>query len=536
MTSPTPSAAVPPSGGSAPGASVTTHRPNAFFDWIREAGIVRTRGWLGGVAAGIATRTGIDAALIRGILVAITLLGFPAVLLYAILWLVLPDENDAIALQQLFRGRFQPQMIGIVATFLFAMVPFTSLISRAWQALTQPAMVVSVGTSDGVTYYSDPAYGWDWTTTSVLPILMTLGAIALAIVAAVLIVAAARRRSIAAPAASSTVPAASMATAPVGPAGVVTGVDETVIAAEPASPIDEAPTDPDKFAQWREQHAQTQRDREAFLVSQQDDQAAKERAAQEHAAARGAFLRQLSARRAERRATNPRASLGYNLGVVGAAVVVACVVILTHMDGGFTEALGLGAFGGAIVLALGMVAAGAMRRRSGFLALATVTALAVGGGATVATRPGSLVWDGASVFAGNMARVDQPFGALYVYTDPLNGSHEPLAITKGDGYTVIYVEAGTDLEFDAALGEGSNVSISIEKANGEYGGQDLVPVVRDGQQTYDVSIETYRADLESETQRITLEQTSGWVDIVVLPDWNNPDVASHIDPKITVQK
>ena len=534
---------------------------SAFFGWIRDAGIVRTRGWFGGVAAGIAGRTGIDVALIRGIFVVITLFGFPAVLLYAILWLVLPDESGAIPLQLLCRGRFQPQMIGILATFLFALIPFNTLAARAWQALTQPAIFVS--DSGGTTYYSGTAYDVGFSYAPWGPTMLAVGAVVLAIIAAVLIVAAARRRR-GARAAAAAVGTASMVnvasadgvTTPAAAAPIVAGMSATPgsalgsdaepWAATPAVGADEqadasdvdatAPTDPDEFAQWREQHAQAQRDREAFLVSQQDDASAKQRAERENADQRGAFLRQLSARRAERRATNPRASVGYNLGIIGLAAVVACVVILTWMPHGFAESLALGAFSGGVVLGLGMVLAGAMRRRSGFLALATVAALAVGGASVVGTRPGDVVWDGASVFAGTMPEVNQPFGALTVYASPSEPRQTPLNINKGEGYTVIFVEAGIDLEFEAALSPGSRVSVSIEKATGEYGGQDIAPTVRDGVEMYAVDIDTYREDLPSSTQKITLEQTNGWVEIVVLPDWSNGDVSTHIDPKITVKK
>src|SRR3954454_2909072 len=114
-------------------ATPTPDKPNRFFDWVREAGITRERGWLGGVASGIADRVGIDPILVRGIFAVITVLGFPAILLYATLWAVLPDSTGRIQLQELVRGRLHPQMLGIAATFALSLVPVTSLLLRIWQ-------------------------------------------------------------------------------------------------------------------------------------------------------------------------------------------------------------------------------------------------------------------------------------------------------------------------------------------------------------------------------------------------------------------
>lgn len=46
--------------------------------------------WIGGVAAGLANYLGIDAAIVRALFVASLLLPGPQVLLYVILWIVIP--------------------------------------------------------------------------------------------------------------------------------------------------------------------------------------------------------------------------------------------------------------------------------------------------------------------------------------------------------------------------------------------------------------------------------------------------------------
>ncbi|NDK91355.1 PspC domain-containing protein [Gordonia desulfuricans] len=52
----------------------------------------RTDAWLGGVCGGIAARYGWDASLVRALFVASILLPGPQVLLYLVLWLVIPRE------------------------------------------------------------------------------------------------------------------------------------------------------------------------------------------------------------------------------------------------------------------------------------------------------------------------------------------------------------------------------------------------------------------------------------------------------------
>ncbi|MFW0786738.1 PspC domain-containing protein [Gordonia sp. CPCC 206044] len=52
----------------------------------------RNDAWIGGVCAGIATRFGWDPTLVRVLFVLSILLPGPQVLLYLILWLVIPRE------------------------------------------------------------------------------------------------------------------------------------------------------------------------------------------------------------------------------------------------------------------------------------------------------------------------------------------------------------------------------------------------------------------------------------------------------------
>lgn len=107
-----------------PAPSQAPRSSNSFFEWMRGLGITREPGWIGGVAAGIATRLGIDALIVRGIIVVLAILGAPALLLYAAAWALLPDTTGRIHLEELFRGTFDKAIAGIGVMVLLALLPF----------------------------------------------------------------------------------------------------------------------------------------------------------------------------------------------------------------------------------------------------------------------------------------------------------------------------------------------------------------------------------------------------------------------------
>lgn len=113
-----PSASVPPTPSALPPS-------NAFFTWMRGLGINREPGWLGGVAAGVGTRLGIDPILVRGIFVVVAILGAPALLLYAAAWLLLPDADGRIHMERLIQGHFDGAIIGIGVVAILAFLPIT---------------------------------------------------------------------------------------------------------------------------------------------------------------------------------------------------------------------------------------------------------------------------------------------------------------------------------------------------------------------------------------------------------------------------
>ena len=68
--------------------------------------------WLGGVAAGLASRLGIDPALIRSALLLLTLAGGLGLILYGLGWIFLPDGAGSVLLLDLFKGRPQSGLVG----------------------------------------------------------------------------------------------------------------------------------------------------------------------------------------------------------------------------------------------------------------------------------------------------------------------------------------------------------------------------------------------------------------------------------------
>ena len=107
-------------------AQTPTPTPTAgerFFAWMRSLGIQREKGWIGGVAAGIAVRIGIDPLIVRGIIVVTALLGAPALLAYAAAWLLLPDTDDSIHLERAIKGQFDAALAAIGVAIVLGLLP-----------------------------------------------------------------------------------------------------------------------------------------------------------------------------------------------------------------------------------------------------------------------------------------------------------------------------------------------------------------------------------------------------------------------------
>ncbi len=146
MSTPDPTSPAPP----APSAT------DGFFDSIRRTGLVRGNDrWIAGVGSGLSRRLGIDPLVVRGLLLVSTLLGGLGIVLYAIAWMLLPEERDGrIHLQNLFRGHADVAVLGAAVLLVTGLTMTRSLVpgwyfggggdSGWWQGLVWLGLVVTV--------------------------------------------------------------------------------------------------------------------------------------------------------------------------------------------------------------------------------------------------------------------------------------------------------------------------------------------------------------------------------------------------------
>ena len=469
MTFPT---APPP----APERPPTPHRSDRFFAWVSGLGVARSDGWIGGVAAGIASRLRIDPLIVRGILVVAALFGLPMILLYAVAWALLPDPEGRIHLRELLRGHFEPAQLGILAGFLLGMLSVTPTVGLFLvERILNP--------------YSYQTYG-----ASPFGVFLFIVGLLLVGILLVLIVRAARRT----PGGDAPDPRMASAvaqtppfpSAPAGYSGAATGAEireedagiDPASGAEAESPasslIPEAsapPADAEALDAWRAQHAAWQQQDQEWRRQQPDaERAARDQARAERQTAAAAFTAEAAERRRIRRASNPRAGFAYVATTIGVALVVAAAVWLLSSNPGVTTGA-LAVLSAALVFAFGMVLSGVARRRSGFLAFLTVGTLAAGlitgGAATIDDVRFGDAW------ASNTYQptVIQPFGTLTVDVsrpDQGDAKSHPIVIRKGTGYTDIQVPPGVELALSATVGD---VRVGwLKAAVSSDGGWDIV--------------------------------------------------------------
>ncbi|MDR6620999.1 PspC domain-containing protein [Sinomonas atrocyanea] len=104
----------------APSPGQPASQPGDFFMWIRGLGVSRGPDrWAGGVASGLAHRWGVEPILIRGLFVVASIFLGVGLLVYGVLWLVLPEPDGRIHLQQAMHGHWTAGMTGaLVAAVL----------------------------------------------------------------------------------------------------------------------------------------------------------------------------------------------------------------------------------------------------------------------------------------------------------------------------------------------------------------------------------------------------------------------------------
>jgi phage shock protein PspC (stress-responsive transcriptional regulator) len=482
-----PPAPPPPQAPAAPPqASAATPPPTGtgFFGWLRTLGVPRLPGWIGGVAAGIAARLNIDPIIVRGVLVVFALFGAPAFLLYGAAWLLLPDTSGRIHLERLFAGVWDRALVGIAAFLLVGLFPL---------AFGAPSFAGGLWEAAGGGFWGMPwfnPFGFN-----PLPIIWALvlvgGAVALIVwlanrsrtteretppeVAFARYEAAAQTRAAgtAAPGAGAPGAGAPGAGAPVWDASgadasgaTAAAATATAATASPTSPIPpSAPSPPTApangaasgdYDEWRQRHEAWRVEHDAWKRSQTEaNRAARAQLAAQNAARAAEFQAQAEQERQQRRATRPRTSFAFVIAALGAAMLagaVASLIALSTEAADVAVAIGLAA--ATVITALSMVVAGALRRRSGFLAFVTIVLFVCTlGAAAIPGTPRFVIgstFDAVSsstyvVPAGSVQLVvdDRLDGAAPVETEVLQGAGS-VAIDLTDGARAdIRVECGS---------------------------------------------------------------------------------------------
>lgn len=486
---------------------IPSPRSDRFFSWTAGIGIVRGDGWLGGVAAGVAARMRVDPLIVRGILVVAALFGFPVLFVYALAWALLPDVDGRIPLQDALRGQFTTAQAGIAICALLGLIPGPLTL-----ILGLPTLWSIAGVGGSITALS-----------------LFFFLVGIAVVAGLLflIVRAARRTP-------GTAPDASIDESGSGPDTQMDeqGVDAAGFAASAPSDLPEAPVAPvapaadaaaDEMAAWREQHAAWKVQDDAWRREQQDiARVAREQARRERQERGAVFAAEAAERRRVRRLTKPRTPFAYVAVAVGIAVIAGALVALQH-GGALAPALGL--FTAGLVLALAMLVAGALRRRSGFLAFVTVLTL-VGGAVAVAVPTTqalhlgsydlSNLGDGSDYPASSP--FTQPWGNLSVFLADTGLPGAPIHVDKGEGSTMIALEPGVALELDLTAPWWAT---TVRTDDGELIDLASIPGAQstplaDGRTRYRATLTADEGPITTE-QTLVLDQRSGWIDINFLP-------------------
>ena len=408
---------------------------NRFFEWMRGLDLPRQPGWLGGVCAGIAGRLDIDVVIVRGIVVVIGVLGGPVFLLYAAGWLLLPDLENRIHLERLFRGIFDRAMIGIVGIFILGLLPVTQ---GFW--------------------YLGSAY-WDGGESAFAALGRALWTLLLVAAAIWLVVWLARRSN----GSTTTIPATTddrPDTIPNLPADLPTTLASEAPTAPPAQPAQPAPGAPaDELAAWREQQVAWKNEHDAWkrqqAASQRELRMQRSAEARERTAANAVAAAE---RRRLRRLANPRMRGAYVAIAVGAALLLGGIVASAASANddwrGYEAVAGLGT--ATITVGAAIILAGAFRRRSGFLGFIAAVLIV----ATMAT--GAVPRDRQLLLARNnvvslaaSGQYAQLLGNIYLSAESKpRTAGKVIDIWQGVGSITIWVPAETTVLIEATIRRG----------------------------------------------------------------------------------
>lgn len=483
-----------------PGAPTGSDR---FFAWVRGLGVVRADGWLGGVCAGVAARIRIDPAIVRGVVVVAAVLGFPMLLVYAIAWALLPDIGGRIHFREALRGRADPAMVAIIILVALGFVPvapWSGWMTPWWQAGTLSVI------------------GW------IVGLALVVG----------LVIVVARASKTASPSGSE---AAAARTDPGSPEGADA---ETAADAAPSTPPAE-PLPPERgagnaeIAEWRARHDAWRAQNDAWRRSQKDaDRIARDQARRERETEAAAFAAAANDTRRIRRLSRPRASGAFVVSVLGVALVAGAGTAVWHIAINPMNTATAGAYGllaAALVLAVAMIVAGLLRRRSGFLAFATVVTL-LGGTAAAVIPPIATYVSTFRISVANsvdrLAPIAQQQGDLHLELMPLPTEEPPpIRIEKGVGYTSIVVWPGVALDLDANLGDTEVWYERWDEGTEEYVGPQQAPTDDGGRLQIQLA---YPQIPVVTTQRVALDQDSGEVHLF-FTNLDNRDPLSDTAPE-----
>ncbi|GAA2945742.1 hypothetical protein GCM10010458_33910 [Microbacterium luteolum] len=510
-----PTAPPPPADHADPGVGssgpVAPHGAERFLLWVAGLGVARSDGWLGGVAAGIAARLRIDPLIVRGVLVVAALFGLPVIFLYALAWALLPDIDGRVHLRDLLRQEYQPVQLGILGMAVVGLIPTAPLTGRlfgfgyeSWSALALFGWIVGLVVVGGLLFLIVRAASR--TPGASAPDLPMASADQAAPAASVPLGGSGTAEGADATSAFSSVPASA-----VGPTTDVEGATPPA----PPAPLPAGVQDPADVAAWRVQHAAWKEQDQAWRRQQQDaERAVRDQLRRERQAEAAVFAVEAAERRRIRRASNPRAGFAIVASVIGLAIVTGAAVGLWSGADGTGGALGL--LSAALVLALGMIVAGAFRRRSGFLAFTTVLTLAGGlvAGGFSAFSDVTLGW--ASISNNEAAQVRQPFGDLSVTLNQHDDGPRPIVIEKGTGSTWISVDPGVQLDLRATVGTATVEWHRVEADTGMIiDSGTWTPTEQGGDSVVSESIGAENAPTTT-VQRVTIDQRNGDISITVI--------------------
>ncbi len=325
---------------------------NRFFGWLRGLDLQRQPGWLGGVCAGVAKAIGVDPIIVRGVAVVVAVLGGPAFIVYAGAWLLLPDAEGRIHLETLLRGVFDRAIVGVGVMLVLGLLPIAQ---GFWWA--------APGWS---------AYGF--ATASFWRVLWTLLLVGVGIWFVVWL---ARRaaRSTEVPTVPATTDDRPETVPDLTPAKTVAAASPSDLSEPPAPAGPPAPApdaSPEDLAAWREQQDAWKKEHDEWKRQQaaSDRELMRQRAAQ----ARAQALAAAAERRRIRRLENPRLSGGLVAVSLGAALlaggIASAVASGSPLWSGRAVVAGLAV--AALVLGVAIIAAGAFKRRSGWLGTLSV--------------------------------------------------------------------------------------------------------------------------------------------------------------------